>query len=200
MRPASMELISASRDEPPSSTREPVVRLCSPLTFSLVSSFDLTLFLSLSVIIMPAADAAAVHAAIPGAASDGAGGFTLPCTTTASLAFTFGGQSFAIVSRRLSPALPPPSSLTILSSFHSKQDPRVSSLSVFTSLPTLRIDPLLRSIAPSRISPSCPSTRTTLRVPACRASRRDRVSRPPFPHPFSLLLLPPPPLAPFLSR
>jgi len=49
-----------------------------------------------TLIIAPAADAAAVHALIPGSASDGQGGFTIPCTTTASVALTFGGQTFAI--------------------------------------------------------------------------------------------------------
>ena len=49
-----------------------------------------------TLIIAPAADAAAVHKLIPGAQSDGQGGFTIPCTTTASVALTFGGQSFAI--------------------------------------------------------------------------------------------------------
>ncbi|KAH8918774.1 hypothetical protein BT69DRAFT_1225031, partial [Atractiella rhizophila] len=43
-----------------------------------------------------AADAQAVHAAIPGAASDGNGGFTIPCTTTAVLSMTFGGTSFSM--------------------------------------------------------------------------------------------------------
>jgi hypothetical protein len=49
-----------------------------------------------TLIVAPASDAAAVHAAIPGAQSDGQGGFTLPCTTSASVALTFGGQSFSI--------------------------------------------------------------------------------------------------------
>lgn len=49
-----------------------------------------------TLIIAPAADAAAVHQLIPGAASDGQGGFTVPCTTTASVALTFGQTSFAI--------------------------------------------------------------------------------------------------------
>jgi hypothetical protein len=40
--------------------------------------------------------AVAIHAAIPGSASDGQGGFTVPCTTTASLALTFGGTTFSI--------------------------------------------------------------------------------------------------------
>ncbi|KAI0951080.1 hypothetical protein AcW1_008216 [Taiwanofungus camphoratus] len=49
-----------------------------------------------TLIIAPDNDAAAVHQAIPGAQSDGQGGFTIPCTTNASVALTFGGQSFAI--------------------------------------------------------------------------------------------------------
>ncbi|KAK4699975.1 hypothetical protein P7C70_g6278, partial [Phenoliferia sp. Uapishka_3] len=49
-----------------------------------------------TLIVAPAADAAAVHAAIPGSASDGQGGFTIPCTSTASVALSFGGKSFAI--------------------------------------------------------------------------------------------------------
>lgn len=54
-----------------------------------------------TLIVAPDADAAAVHAAIPGAASDGQGGFTLPCNTTASVALTFAGQAFAIDTRDL---------------------------------------------------------------------------------------------------
>ncbi|KAL4252337.1 peptidase A1 family protein [Abortiporus biennis] len=49
-----------------------------------------------TLIIAPPADAAAVHQAIPGSQSDGQGGFTIPCTTTATVALTFGGQSFDI--------------------------------------------------------------------------------------------------------
>lgn len=54
-----------------------------------------------TLIVAPTADAAAVHAAIPGSQSDGQGGFTIPCTTTASVALTFGGQSFAIETQDL---------------------------------------------------------------------------------------------------
>ncbi|KAI0806325.1 aspartic peptidase A1 [Irpex lacteus] len=54
-----------------------------------------------TLIIAPPSDAAAVHALIDGAKSDGQGGFTLPCTTTASVALSFGGQSFAIDTRDL---------------------------------------------------------------------------------------------------
>jgi hypothetical protein len=49
-----------------------------------------------TLIIAPPNDALAVHNAIPGAKSDGNGGFTVPCTTNASVALTFGGTSFAI--------------------------------------------------------------------------------------------------------
>ena len=49
-----------------------------------------------TLIIAPPDDAEAVHAAIPGAQSDGQGGFTIPCTTTATVALTFGGQTFNI--------------------------------------------------------------------------------------------------------
>lgn len=65
-----------------------------------------------TLIIAPDADAAAVHAAIPGAQSDGQGGFTIPCTTTASVALTFGGQSFAIDTRDLLFAPVDPNDLT----------------------------------------------------------------------------------------
>ncbi len=49
-----------------------------------------------TLIVAPPADAAAVHAAIPGAQSDGNGGFVIPCDTTTSVALSFGGASFAI--------------------------------------------------------------------------------------------------------
>jgi hypothetical protein len=49
-----------------------------------------------TLIVAPQSDAEAVHAAIPGAQSDGQGGFTVPCNTKASVALTFGGTSFAI--------------------------------------------------------------------------------------------------------
>ncbi|KAL5525982.1 hypothetical protein ACEPAG_7320 [Sanghuangporus baumii] len=49
-----------------------------------------------SLIIAPPDDATAVHAAIPGAQSDGQGGFTIPCTTSSQIALSFGGRSFAI--------------------------------------------------------------------------------------------------------
>jgi len=54
-----------------------------------------------TLIIAPPQDAATVHQAIPGAKSDGQGGFTLPCTTTTSVALSFGGTSFAIDPRDL---------------------------------------------------------------------------------------------------
>ncbi|KAI9000528.1 aspartic peptidase domain-containing protein [Trametes punicea] len=54
-----------------------------------------------TLIVAPDADAAAVHAAIPGAQSDGQGGFIIPCNTNASVALTFSGQEFAIDTRDL---------------------------------------------------------------------------------------------------
>ena len=52
-----------------------------------------------TLIVAPEADANAVHAAIPGAKSDGQGGYTIPCTTTKQVAFTFGGVTFPIDTR-----------------------------------------------------------------------------------------------------
>ena len=49
-----------------------------------------------TLIIAPQADADAVHAAIPGAQSDGQGGYTIPCTSNTSVALGFGGSQFAI--------------------------------------------------------------------------------------------------------
>jgi len=54
-----------------------------------------------SLMMVPANDAETIHKAIPGAKSDNQGGFTIPCTTNASLAISFGGQSFAIKSEDL---------------------------------------------------------------------------------------------------
>jgi len=54
-----------------------------------------------TLIIAPTADAEAVHAQIPGAKSDGQGGFTIPCTSTAQLALSFGGQVFQVDPRDL---------------------------------------------------------------------------------------------------
>ena len=65
-----------------------------------------------TLIIAPPTDAAAVHALIPGAQSDGQGGFTIPCTTTASVALTFAGQEFAIDPRDLLFAPVDPNDLT----------------------------------------------------------------------------------------
>ena len=49
-----------------------------------------------TLIIAPAADAAAIHAKIPGSQSDGQGGFTIPCTTTTAVSLNFGGANFDI--------------------------------------------------------------------------------------------------------
>ena len=48
-----------------------------------------------TVMIVPTADAEAIHKSIPGANNNG-GTFTVPCTTNSSVALTFGKQSFAI--------------------------------------------------------------------------------------------------------
>jgi len=56
-----------------------------------------------TLIVAPAADAAVIHNMIPGSRPDGQGGFIIPCTTNASVALTFGGQSFAIDSRDITP-------------------------------------------------------------------------------------------------
>lgn len=65
-----------------------------------------------TLLIAPPADAQAIHQAIPGAKSDGNGGFTLPCTTNTSLALSFGGTSFAIDPRDLAFAPLDPNNLT----------------------------------------------------------------------------------------
>jgi len=54
-----------------------------------------------TLIVAPDSDAVAVHQTIPGAQSDGQGGFTIPCTTNTSIALTFSGQAFAIDPRDL---------------------------------------------------------------------------------------------------
>jgi len=54
-----------------------------------------------SLIIAPKHTADAIHDAIPGAKSDGQGGYTLPCTTNKRLTFTFSGHSFKMDSRDL---------------------------------------------------------------------------------------------------
>jgi len=54
-----------------------------------------------TVMILPEADALAIHKNIPGAQSAGQGGFTVPCNTTAVVALTYAGQSFTIDTRDL---------------------------------------------------------------------------------------------------
>lgn len=49
-----------------------------------------------TLMIVPTADAAAIHAKIPGAKSDGQGGFTIPCTNNAVVSLAFAGQAFDI--------------------------------------------------------------------------------------------------------
>jgi hypothetical protein len=54
-----------------------------------------------TLVLAPAADAQKIHDAIPGAKSDGMGGFTVPCTTKATVSFNFGGSVFTIDPRDL---------------------------------------------------------------------------------------------------
>ncbi|PWZ02381.1 acid protease [Testicularia cyperi] len=54
-----------------------------------------------TLIVAPESDADAIHAAIPGSAADGQGGYTIPCTTSAQVTFTFGGTAFPIDTRDL---------------------------------------------------------------------------------------------------
>ncbi|SPO37545.1 related to extracellular aspartic proteinase [Pseudozyma flocculosa] len=54
-----------------------------------------------SLIVAPQSDADALHAAIEGSKPDGQGGYTIPCTTTASVSLTFGGREFGIDPRDL---------------------------------------------------------------------------------------------------
>ncbi|PPQ63842.1 hypothetical protein CVT24_009055 [Panaeolus cyanescens] len=49
-----------------------------------------------TLMVVPADDATAIHNLIQGAQSDGQGGFTVPCTTNATVVLTFGGRDFAI--------------------------------------------------------------------------------------------------------
>lgn len=49
-----------------------------------------------TLLIVPATDAQTIHKAIPGAQQNNDGSFTVPCTTNASLALTFGNRAFAI--------------------------------------------------------------------------------------------------------
>jgi hypothetical protein len=46
--------------------------------------------------LLPQSDAVLIHQNIPGAQSDGQGGFLVPCTTNTSVALTYGGQLFTI--------------------------------------------------------------------------------------------------------
>lgn len=49
-----------------------------------------------TLILAPGDDAQTLHSKIPGAKSDGQGGFVIPCTNTAVVSLTFGGQKFDI--------------------------------------------------------------------------------------------------------
>lgn len=54
-----------------------------------------------TLIVAPPEDADKLHAAIPGSKSDGQGGYTIPCTTSKSVALTLGGKQFSIDPRDL---------------------------------------------------------------------------------------------------
>lgn len=54
-----------------------------------------------SLIIAPKSTADKIHDAIPGAKSDGHGGYTLPCTTSKKLSFTISGKTYTMDSRDL---------------------------------------------------------------------------------------------------
>ena len=54
-----------------------------------------------SLIIAPKAQAEAIHKSIPGASSDGQGGYQIPCNTQKTLSFTFNGQPFNVNSQDL---------------------------------------------------------------------------------------------------
>jgi len=49
-----------------------------------------------TLMVVPAADAQAIHSQIQGSQPDGQGGFTVPCTMTDSVALTYSGQVFTI--------------------------------------------------------------------------------------------------------
>jgi len=49
-----------------------------------------------TLMLAPASDAEALHGKIPGAKSDGQGGFVIPCTNSAVVSLTFGGRTFDI--------------------------------------------------------------------------------------------------------
>jgi len=49
-----------------------------------------------TLILAPLADATALHQLIPGSQADGQGGFSIPCTSNAKVALTFGGRQFNI--------------------------------------------------------------------------------------------------------
>jgi len=54
-----------------------------------------------TLMIVPTADAVAIHQQIPGATFDGTSTFTVPCNTNTTVSLTFGGQTFDIDPRDL---------------------------------------------------------------------------------------------------
>jgi Eukaryotic aspartyl protease len=65
-----------------------------------------------TLMVVPQADANAIHQGIPGATDNGDGSFNLPCTTNASVAVSFGGQPFPIDPRDIVFAPLDPNNLT----------------------------------------------------------------------------------------
>jgi hypothetical protein len=65
-----------------------------------------------TLLLVPQQDAEAIHQGIPGAVANNDGTFTIPCTTNASVAVTFGGQSFAIDPRDIASTPVDPNNLT----------------------------------------------------------------------------------------
>lgn len=49
-----------------------------------------------TLMVAPPSAANLIHAAIPGSASTGGGGYTIPCNTTQQLSFTFGGKTWPL--------------------------------------------------------------------------------------------------------
>ena len=53
------------------------------------------------LMVLPTADAVAIHQQVPGATFDGTSTFTVPCNTQTTVSLTFGGRAFDIDPRDL---------------------------------------------------------------------------------------------------
>ena len=71
------------------------------VVFVRIYRWNVDRFSGTTLLIVPPADATAIHNLIPGANSDGHGGFTVPCTVNATVALTFAGIQFNIDPRDL---------------------------------------------------------------------------------------------------